>query len=55
MGSLFNRMPETKPYFSKQKYKAAKNDNCIRTVDLFDFKVVVAALNNTIDIHSGSQ
>ena len=47
--------PETKPYISKQRYKAVKNNDCIHTAELFDSKVMVAALTNTIDIHSGSQ
>ena len=48
-------MPGTKPYINKQRYQAAENDNCIHTADSFDFKVLVAEKNNTIDIHIGSQ
>ena len=31
MGSLFDRALGTKTYISKQRYKAAKHTNCIRT------------------------
>ena len=54
-GSLFYRVPETKPYISKHRYKPVKNHNCIYTADSFDFEVVVAETTNTIDFHRSSQ